>query len=69
MSSRQAGATVPPELVELIAEASGIGNLPQNAAKYLAEDITFQIKSILLVSRAACELREIATIDANCLRE
>lgn len=41
------GTTFSLESIKVIAESIGIGNLPDDAAKELADDISFKIKHII----------------------
>lgn len=43
------GTTLSQESMKVIAESIGIGNLPDEAAKDLAEDVSYKLKEIIQV--------------------
>jgi len=43
------GTTLSQESIKVIAESIGVGNLPDEAAKELAEDVTYRLKDIIQV--------------------
>jgi len=44
------GTTLSQESIKVIAESIGVGNLPDEAAKELAEDVTYRLKDIIQVN-------------------
>lgn len=44
------GTTLPTESIKVIAESIGIGNLPDDAAKDLAEEVSYRLKEIIQVN-------------------
>jgi hypothetical protein len=46
------GTSLSLESVKVIAESVGIGNLPDEAAKQLADDVSYRLKQIVQVSLA-----------------
>ena len=45
------GTTLSQESMKVIAESIGVGNLPDEAAKDLAEDVSYRLKEILQVGK------------------
>ena len=43
------GTTLSTESMKVIAESIGVGNLPDEAAKDLAEDVSYRLKEIIQV--------------------
>lgn len=46
------GTTLSQESMKVIAESIGVGNLPDEAAKDLAEDVSYRLKEIVQVCSA-----------------
>lgn len=44
------GTTLSQESIKVIAESIGVGNFPDEAAKELAEDVSYRLKEIIQVS-------------------
>lgn len=44
------GTTLSQESIKVIAESIGVGNFPDEAAKELAEDVSYRLKEIVQVS-------------------
>lgn len=44
------GTTLSQESIKVIAESIGVGNFPDEAAKDLAEDVSYRLKEIIQVS-------------------
>lgn len=44
------GTTLSAESMKVIAESIGVGNLPDEAAKDMAEDVSYRLKLIIQVS-------------------
>lgn len=44
------GTTISQESIKVIAEGIGVGNFPDEAAKDLAEDVSYRLKEIIQVS-------------------
>lgn len=45
------GTTLSQESIKVIAESIGVGNFPDEAAKDLAEDVSYRLKEIVQVSK------------------
>lgn len=45
------GTTLSQESIKVIAESIGVGNFPDEAAKDLAEDVSYRLKEIIQVSK------------------
>lgn len=48
------GTTLSVESMKVIAESIGVGALPDDAAKELADDVSFKIKQIVQVGLPTC---------------
>lgn len=46
------GTTLSQESVKVIAESIGVGNFPDEAAKDLAEDVSYRLKEIIQVKKS-----------------
>lgn len=44
------GTTISQESIKVIAEGIGVGNFPDEAAKDIAEDVSYRLKEIIQVS-------------------
>lgn len=48
------GTTLSQESIKVIAESIGVGNFPDEAAKELAEDVSYRLKEIVQVNYIKC---------------
>lgn len=59
------GTSLSLESVKVIAESVGVGNLPDEAAKQLADDVSYRLKQIVQVSfqQSLCQSHENGRIE------
>lgn len=59
------GTTLSQESIKVIAESIGVGNFPDEAAKDLAEDVSYRLKEIIQVSSKQYQISYIIVVIDN----
>lgn len=59
------GTTLSQESIKVIAESIGVGNFPDEAAKDLAEDVSYRLKEIIQVSSKQYQILYIIVVIDN----